>query len=145
MSPVVRVSTYIDGVSKGDGWENIHFCVNLGMWPLKLIIPYNWVPVERVSTHIYGVSGRNMEKFLFLSKPRQMTPQIYHLGKTSPVLGFQHTLWGFQEKYGKFYFWVNLGMWPLKLIIPYNWVPLLGFQHTFMVFPGEIWKNFIFE
>ena len=40
---------------QGDRWENIHFRVNLGMWPLKSIVSEN-KPCSEVSTHIYGVS-----------------------------------------------------------------------------------------
>ena len=45
-----------------------------------------------------------------------------------------------------FIFRVNLGMWPLKLIVLEKWVLFWGFQHTFMGFLQEIdGKTFIFR
>ena len=38
MSPVLRVSTLIYGISKEIDGKTFNFRVNLGMWPLKLII-----------------------------------------------------------------------------------------------------------
>ena len=42
MSPVLRVSTHIYGVSKEWDGKMFIFWVNLGMWPLKSIVSENW-------------------------------------------------------------------------------------------------------
>ena len=72
-----------------------------------------------VSMHIYGVSKEiHGEMFIFLSKPRHVTPQINYLGKTSPVLRVSTHIYEISEEIdGKtLIFQVNLDMWPLKLI-----------------------------
>ena len=53
-----------------------------------------------------------MEKHIFSSKPRHVTPQIKYLGITSPVLMVSTHIYGVaQEIDGKmFIFQVNLGM-----------------------------------
>ena len=56
MSPILRVSTYIYGVSKDIGGKTFIFHLNLGMGPLKLIVSEKRAPVLRVSTQIYGIS-----------------------------------------------------------------------------------------
>ena len=69
--------------------------------------------VVRVSTHISSVSKDIAGKtFIFLTKPRHMTPQIDCLGKTSTVLRVSTHIHGVsQEIDGKmFIFRVNLGM-----------------------------------
>ena len=66
-----------------------------------------------VSTHIYGVSKeKDGENIHFSSKPRHVTPQIDHLGKTSPVLRISRHIYGVSKEIdGKtFIFQVNLGM-----------------------------------
>ena len=55
MSPVLRVSTHIYGVSKDIGGKTFIFQLNLGMWPLKSIVLEKMSTVLRVSIHIYGV------------------------------------------------------------------------------------------
>ena len=55
-SPALRVSAHIYGVSKEIDRKMFIFRVNLGMWPLKMIVLEKTSPVLRVSTHIYGVS-----------------------------------------------------------------------------------------
>ena len=70
-------------------------------------------PVLRVSTHIYGVSREiHGETFIFLSKPRHVTPQIDCLRKMSPVLRVSTHIYGVtKDLNGKtFIFQVNLGM-----------------------------------
>ena len=45
-----------------------------------------------------------------------------------------------------FIFRVNLGMWPLKLIVLEKWALFWEFQHPVMVLPKEIdGKTFIFK
>ena len=58
-----------------------------------------------------------------------------------------HFWWFLKEIDGKrFFFHVNLGMWPLKLIISEKRALCWGFQHTFMAFLKEIdGKTFIFQ
>ena len=60
-----------------------------------------------------------MENIYFSTKPRHVTPQIDHLGKTSPVLMVSTHIYGvFEEIDGKtFIFRVTLGMRPLKSIV----------------------------
>ena len=60
--------------------------------------------------------GKNV---YFESKPRHVTPQIDHLGKTSPILRVPTPIYAVSKKIdGKvFMLRVNLGMSPLKLII----------------------------
>ena len=59
-----------------------------------------------------GFSGDRWENIHFESKPRHVTPQIDHLGKTKTVLRVSTHIYGvFEEKHGKkFIFRVNLGM-----------------------------------
>ena len=40
-----------------------------------------------------------------------------------------------------FIFRVNLGMWPLKLIVSEKQALFWGFQHTFIGFSGDRWEN----
>ena len=57
MSPVLRVSTHIYGVSEGDRWENIHFSTKpRHVTPQIDCLGKMSTPGLRVSTHIYGVS-----------------------------------------------------------------------------------------
>ena len=70
-------------------------------------------PVVRVSAHISGVSREiDGKSFIFLSKPKHVTPQIDHLGKTSPVLMVSTHIYGLSKEIdGKMcIFQVNLGM-----------------------------------
>ena len=94
-------------------------------------------PILRVSTHFYGVSKEKDGKtFILSSKPRHVTPQIDCLRKVSPVLKDSTHIYGDSKEIdGKmFIFKVNLGMWPLKLIVSEKQALLSGFQHTFMGF-----------
>ena len=45
-------------------------------------------PVVKVSTHIYGVSKEIDGKTFIFQVNQALTPQINHLRKTSPVMGF---------------------------------------------------------
>ena len=65
-----------------------------------------------------------------------MTPQIDHLGKTSPVLRVSTNIYSVSKDIcGKtFIFQLNLGMWPLKWIILEKWTMFWGFQPPFMGF-----------
>ena len=49
-------STHISGDSNEIDGKMFIFRVNLGMWPLKLIVSEKQSPVLMVSTDIYGVS-----------------------------------------------------------------------------------------
>ena len=56
--PSISLETFqhIYGVSNKIDGKTFIFRVNLGMWPLKLIISEKQTLLLRVSTHIYGVS-----------------------------------------------------------------------------------------
>ena len=56
MSPVLRVSTHIYGVSKDDRWKNLHFSSKPRHVTPQIDCLIKRNPVLRVSTHIYGVS-----------------------------------------------------------------------------------------
>ena len=57
MSPVLRVSTHIYGVSKDDiGGENVHFSTKPRHVTPQIDHLGKMIPLLRVSTHIYGVS-----------------------------------------------------------------------------------------
>ena len=69
--------------------------------------------VLRISTHIYGVCKEiDGKMFIFTSKPRHVTPQIDHLGKTSTVLRVSTHIDGVFEKIHRktFILQVNPGM-----------------------------------
>ena len=136
-STVLRVSTHIYGVSQEIDGKTFIFWVNLGMWPLKSIVLEKWVLLWGFNTHLWGFWGDRWENINFSCKPKHVTPQIDHLRKTNPVLRVSTHIYGVsQEIDGKmFIFRVNLGMWPLKLIVSEKWALFWGFQHTFMVFP----------
>ena len=136
-SPVLRVSTHIYGVSKEIQGKTFIFQVNLGMWPLKSIVSKKEPCFEGFNTHLWGFSGDRWENIHFSSKPRHVTPQIDCLGKMSPVLGISIHIYGVSQEidWKTFIFRVNLGMWPLKLLVSEKRALFWGFQHTFMGFP----------
>ena len=136
MSPVLRVSTHIYGISKEIDGKMIIFQVNLGMWPLKSIISEKQALFWGFQHTFMGFLMRYMGKCSFLSKPRHVTPQINHLGKMSPVLRVSTHIYGISKEIdGKMIiFQVNLGMGPFKSIISENQAQFWGFQHTFMGF-----------
>ena len=75
------------------------FRVNLGMWPLKLIVLESQDTVLRVSTHIDGASKEIEGKiFIFKSKPKHVTPQIDCLRKLSPVLRVSTHIYGVSKE-----------------------------------------------
>ena len=133
---VLRVSTHIY-VSKNIGGKLFIFRVNLGMWPLKLIVlgkrALLWGFQHTFMGFLKEIGGK---MFIFQSKPRHVTPQINCLRKISTVLRVSTHISGVsQEIDGKtFIFRVNLGMWTLKSIVLEKWALFWGFQHTFMGF-----------
>ena len=148
MSTVLRVSTHIYGVFKGDRWENMFiFRVNLGMWPLKSIVSEKQALFWGFQHTSYGVSqGDRWENIHLESKPKHMIPQIDRLGKTSTVLRVSTHIFEFcKEIDGKtFIFRVNLGMWPLKSIILEKWSIVLRVSaHIFEFFKEIDGKMFI--
>ena len=105
-------------------------------------------PVVSVSTHIYGISKEiDGKTFILESKPRHVTPQIDGLGKMSPVLSVSTHIYGVSKEidWKTFILRVNLGMWPLKLMVSAKWALLCMFQHTFMGFQGDRLENIHFE
>ena len=67
---------------------------------------------EGFNTHLWGFQGQRWENVYFSTKPRHVTPQIDHLGKTIPVLRVSIHIYGVSEEIdGKtFIFRENLGM-----------------------------------
>ena len=86
MSPVLRVSTHIYGVSKEIHEKMLIFQVNLGMWPLKSIVLEKQTLFWGFQHTFMGFLRRYMGKCLCSSKPRHVTPQINCLREMSPVL-----------------------------------------------------------
>ena len=117
MSPTLRVSTHIYGVSKEIDGKMFILKVNLGMWPLKWIVLAKQALFWGFNTHLWGFQGNRWENVYFESKPRHVTPHIDCLGKTSPVLRVQIPIYAVSKKIdGKmFILRLNLGMWPLKI------------------------------
>ena len=98
LSPVLRISTHIYGVSKKIHQKTCIFWVNLGMWPLKSIVSKNWAPVLRVSTHIYGVSKKIDGKTFIFRVNLGMWPSNWLSWKMELCSeGFNTHLCGFQE------------------------------------------------
>ena len=134
---VLRVSTHIYGVSKEIDGKTFIFQVNIGVWPLKSIISWKNYPCsEGFNTHLWGFSGDRWENIDCESKPRHVTPQIDFLAKTSPILMVSTHISGNSQEIDvkTIIFQLNLGMWPLKLIISGQWALCWGFQHTFIAF-----------
>ena len=66
-----------------------------------------------VSTHIYQVAKEiDGKMFIYLSRPRHVTPQIDCLGKSSPVLRVSTHMHRISKEIDRktFIFQVNLGM-----------------------------------
>ena len=118
MSPVLRVSTHIYGVSQEINGKTFIFGVNLSMWPLRSSLK-NKPCSEGFNTHLLCFQGHRWENINFSSKPRDVIPQINCLGKTSTVLRVSTHIFGVSKEIdGKmFIFRVNLGMWPHKSIV----------------------------
>ena len=108
-STVLRVSTDIYGVSKEIDGKMFIFRVHLGMWPLELIVSEK--------------KWHRWENMNFSFQPRHVAPQINCLGEMSTVLRVSTHIFGVSKEIdGKtFIFRVNLGMWPLKLIVLEKW------------------------
>ena len=72
----------------------------------------NYPSSEGFNTHLWCFQGHRWENVHFSTKPRHVTPQIDHLGKTNPVLRVStHTCGVSKEIDGKmFIFRVNLGI-----------------------------------
>ena len=123
MSTVLRVSTNIYGFSKEIDGKMFIVRVNLGMWPLKLIISEKEPCSEGFNTYLCCFQGHRWENMNFSTKPRHVTPQIDCLGETSTVLRVSTHIYGVSKEIdGKtFIFRVNLGMWPLKEIVLEKW------------------------
>ena len=136
MSPVLRVSTHIYCVSKKIHGKMFIFLGNLGMWPLKSIISQKGALCWGFQHTFMAFWGDRWENIHFSTKPRHVTPQIDHLGKTSPVLMVTtHTSGISKEIDGKsFIFQLNLGMWPLKSIISEKQALFWWLQHTLLAF-----------
>ena len=136
MSLVLRVSIHIYGVSKEIDRKTFIFRVNLGMWPLKLLVSEKRALFWGFQHTFMGFLGDRWENVHFSSKPRHVTPQIKHLRKMSPVMMVSTHIYRVSKEIdGKsFIFWVNLGMWPLKSIVSDKQTLFWGFQHTFMGF-----------
>ena len=84
---VLRVSTHIYGVFKDIGGKTFIFQLNLGMCDPSNQSSWKNEPCsEGFNTHIWGFLGDRWENVHFSGKPRHVTPQIKHLGKTSPVM-----------------------------------------------------------
>ena len=113
MSPVLRVSTHIYGISKEIDGKTLHFeSKPRHVTPQINCLTKTEALLLRVSTHIYGISKEIDGKHSFSSKPRHVTPQINCLTKTSPVLMVSTHIYGISKEIdGKtFIFGVNLGM-----------------------------------
>ena len=113
------------------------FWVNLGMWPLKSIISEKWACSEGFNTHLWGFQEDRWKMFIFLSKPRHVTPQINCLEKSSPVLRVStHINGGFKEIDWKTCSFLSKPRHVTPQINHLrNWALFWGFQHTFMGFP----------
>ena len=80
------VSTHISGDSNEIEGRTFIFRVNLGMWPLKLIVLEKRVCSESSNTHLCSFQADRWKNIHFSTKPGHVTPHV------SPV---PH-LWGFQ-------------------------------------------------
>ena len=137
MSTVLRVSTHIYGVFAEIDGKTFIFRVNLGMWPVKLIVLEERALFWGFLHRFIGFWRRKVGKCSFLEYTYACDPSNRLCWKN------KHCSEGFNNIYGvckeidgkTFIFRVNLHMWPLKSIILEKWALFWGFQHTFMVFP----------
>ena len=141
------VLTHIYGVSKEMDGKMFIFRVNLGMWPLKLIILEKWALSEGFNTHLWGFQGDRWENIHFSGQPRHVTPQIDHIRKTNPVLMVTTHISGISKKIDvkTFIFRLNLGMWPLKLIVLEKRALFWEFHTHLCSFQADRWKNIHFS
>ena len=116
------------------------FRVNLGIWPSNQLSWKNKPCSNSSNTHLCSFQADIWKNIHFSTKPRHVTPQIDRLGKTSPVLRVSTHIYGVSKDIGgkTFIFRVNLGMWPLKLIVLEKQALFWEFQHTFMGFPRTL-------
>ena len=138
MSPVLRVSTHIYVVTKEIDGKTFILRVNLRhVTPQIDCLSKNEPCCKGINTHLWGFQGDRWKNIHFESKLRHVIPQIHHLRELSPVLWVSTHIYIVSKQIdGKtFILRVNLGMWPLKLIISENQALFCGFQHTVMVFP----------
>ena len=136
MSPVLRVSAHIHGISQEIDGKSYICWVKLDMWPLRSNISEKWALFWGFQHTFMDFSGDRWEILHLLSKARHVTPQIDHPEKWSPVLRVSTHIYRV-SKYinGKtLIFQVNLGMWPLKSNISEKGALFGGFLHTFMGF-----------
>ena len=95
--PTRRVSTHIYGVSKEIDGKTFIFKVNLGMWPLKLIVSEKWALLSRLQ-HIYGVSKKIDGKTCMLRVNLGMWPLKSIVSENWALFWvFPHTFMGFQQ------------------------------------------------
>ena len=145
MSPVLSgFNTHLWVSKKIDG-KTFIFRVNLGMWPLKLMVSAkwallsdNWALFWGFQHTFMGFQGDRLENIHFESKPMACEPlKLLIFQKMCPVVNISTHIYGISKKIdGKtFIFRVNLGMWPLKLIVSGKWALFWGFHHTFMGSP----------
>ena len=76
------------------------FRVNLGMWPLKSIVSEKQALFWGFQHTFMGVSKEiDGKTFIFMSKPRHVTPQIDCLMEKQALFwGFQHTFMVFPRR-----------------------------------------------
>ena len=76
-------------------WDNIHLRVNLGMWPLKLIVLEKQALFWGFNTHLWGFQGDRWEKFIFRVNLGMWPLKLIVLEKWALFWEFQHTFLGF--------------------------------------------------
>ena len=75
------------------------FRVNLGMWPLKLIVLEKQALFLRVSTHIYGISKKiDGKMFIFRVNLGIWPLKSIVSEKWALFWGFEHTFMGFPRR-----------------------------------------------
>ena len=124
------------------------FRVNLGMWPLKLIVLKKWALFWGFQHTVMGISEEiDGKTFIFRVNLGMWPLKLIVLKKWVLFWGFQHTFMGIsQEIDGKtFIFRVNLGMWPLKSIVLEEVIHCSeGFNTHLWGFWGDRWENAFF-
>ena len=96
--PTLRVSTHFSGVSKELDKKMFIFQVNLGMWPLKLIVSEH-EPCSEGLTHIYEDSKEIDGKMFIFKVNLGMWPLKSIISENQALLsGFQHTFMGFLRR-----------------------------------------------
>ena len=99
MSPVLRVSTHMYGISKEIHGKTLIFQVNLGIWSLKSIVSEKQALFWGFQ-HIYGVSKEIHGKTLIFRVNLGMwLLKLIVSEKGALFWGFQHTFMGFLRRY----------------------------------------------